>query len=269
MANLVFPTIKCIKISSQPSGKLKRDIVSAGTLLDGNDSLVKDLHTSLKKPAPVKHLWTRAKSRSSVDEESGTYKGLGGAIVGVCTLKPTDKQLRKILSDYKIKDSEKCVVKMKEATKLFLDSILQSKKLKDKIHKFFTRQVKDIDAIAKMIPDFLKADLELMETLRTELSSTETNLREMFPILLKESESLLGKCDLFYVNYIFRFDYSLLDLQWDPMSAPVGKGSFADVYIGQIKTSTYSSTPVALKVCRDPLRENTVTDILLEDRILR
>ena len=237
-------------------------------MLNGQSGLVKDLHTTLKKPAPVKNVWVRAKSKS-VDEDTGTYKGLGGAIVGTCTLKAGDKHVKKIFSDYRLKDKERCMAKMKEATQLYIDSIAQNKRLQERVHKFFSRQVTDIDALAKMIPDFLKADLELMESVKNEVSSTENNLNELLPALLKETHSLLGKCDLFFVNYIFRFDYTLGDIVWDPTTSPLGKGTFADVYLGHIQVSKHAQIPVAMKVCRDPLKEKTVSDILLEDRILR
>lgn len=216
----------------------------------------------------MKNVWARAKSKS-IEEESSTYKGLGGAIVGVSTLKTTDKQLKKIFTDYKLKDTAKCMSKMQETVKLFLDSIIQNKRLRESVHKFFARYVKDIDAVAKMIPDFLKADLELMESLKNELSDTETNLREMFPLFLRQADSLLGQCDLFYVNYIFRFDYNLSDIKWDPSEAPIGKGTFADVHLGHIQATRHATVPVAMKICRESLRESTVSDILLEDRTLR
>lgn len=229
---------------------------------------MKDLHTAIKKPAPVKNVWVRAKSRS-IDEDTGTYKGLGGAIAGVCTVKASDKHLKKIFTDYRLRDTDKCVTKMRQATNIFTENIIQNKRLQDKVHKFFVRNVTDIDALAKMIPDFLKADIELLESLKGEVSSTENNLNELLPTFLKETYALLGQCDLFYVNYIFRFDYSLDDIKWDPSKPPVGKGTFADVYRGHIQATKHAAIPVALKVCRDSLRERTVSDILLEDRILR
>ncbi|WAR25554.1 STY46-like protein [Mya arenaria] len=239
-----------------------------GALLDGDSRIVKDLHKSIRNPAPVKQVWSKAKVKS-MDEDSSTYKGLGGMVASVGTIKAGDKAMKKIFSDYKLKNIPKCVQLMQDAMKAFLDSIFQSKNLQEKVLKFFNRFVKDIDAVAKMIPDFLKADLELMEILKSELSDTQNNLRELFPMLLHESHVLLGQCDSFYVNFIMRFDYDLSDLIWDSRGTPVGSGSFADVYIASIKTPKQGTIPVALKVCRDPLKENTVTDILLEDRTLR
>jgi len=239
-----------------------------GALLDGDSRIVKDLHKSIRNPAPVKSVWSKAKGKS-MDDDASTYKGLGGLIASVGTLKAGDKVVKKIFGSYKLKDTAKCIACMQDATKAFLDSIFQNKNLQDKVLKFFNRFVKDIDAVAKMIPDFLKADLELMEILRTELNDTQTNLRDLFPRLIRDSHVYLGQCDIFYVNFIMKFDYDLSELIWDQHNPPVGSGSFADVYIANIKSSRQGTIPVALKVCRDALKESTVSDILLEDRTLR
>ena len=159
---------------------------------------------------------------------------------------------------------------MQEATKLYLEGICENKNFQDKLNKFFSRFTKGIDAVAKMIPDFLKADMELIEILQNQMKGTESNLRETYPKLIYNGQSLLGQIDLFFVNYIMTFDFSLDDIEWDPEDAPVGSGSFADVYIADIKDrDRRSKMSVAMKVCRDALKENTVSDILLEDRTLR
>lgn len=228
---------------------------------------VQDLHKSIKKQAPPNKIWKKAKE-ASIDEDSGSFKGLGGAISSVCSLKPGDKALKRIFSDYKTRDQQKAINKMQDATRVVLENITQSKHLLTKVHAFFKRFVKGIDAVAKMIPDFLKADLELMEMLRDEMNDTETNLKELFPRLLHDSCYNLSVLDLFYVNYVMMFDYKLEDLKWSANQPPVGSGSFADVYIAELRTGR-GYTPVALKVNKDSLKESTVTDILLEDRTMR
>ena len=238
-------------------------------LLDGDTKTVQNLHQSIKKPAPVKHLWKKAKD-SSIDEDSGTCRGLGGAVSMISDLSSSDKNFKKIFSDYKLRDPDKCVIRMKDATRLYLESICEAKHFQDKLNKFFSRFVKGLDAVSKMIPDFLKADMQLIEILQDQMKDTETNLRETYPKLLHHNHFLLGQLDLFFVNYIMVFDFSIDDMEWDPQDAPVGSGSFADVYIAEVKDVTRrTKRSVAMKVCRDALKENTVSDILLEDRTLR
>ena len=240
-----------------------------GLFLDGDTKIVQNLHQSIKKPAPVKHLWKKAKD-ASIDEDSSAFKGLGGAVSTVSSLSASDKYFKKIFSDYKVKDPQRCVVRMQEATKLYLEGICEAKNFQDKLNKFFNRFTKGLDAVAKMIPDFLKADMELIDILQNQMKGTESNLRETFPKLIHNSMSLLGQLDLFFVNYIMSFDFSLDDIEWDPEDAPVGSGSFADVYIACVKDrDRKSKMSIAMKLCRDALKENTVSDILLEDRTLR
>ena len=241
----------------------------SGVFLDGDTKTVQNLHQSIKRPAPVKHLWMKAKD-ASMDEDSGSFKGLGGAVSTITSLTGSDKAFKKIFSDYKLKDPERCVTRMQDATRLYLQSICETKGFYDKLNRFFSRFVKGIDAVAKMIPDFLKADMQLIEILQEQMKDTENNLRETYPKLIHHSHFLLGQLDLFFVNYIMVFDFSLDDIQWDPQDAPVGSGSFADVYIAEVRdVSRRSKRSVAMKVCRDALKENTVSDILLEDRTLR
>ena len=230
---------------------------------------IQDLHQSIKRQAPVKQLWKKAK-QPSMDEDYGTFKGLGGAVSTISSLSGSDKGFKKIFSDYKLKDPDKCVARMQDATRKYLESICETKNFQDKLNKFFGRFVKGIDAVAKMIPDFLKADMQLIEILQDQMKDTENNLRETYPKLIHHSQFLLGQLDLFFVNYIMVFDFSLDDIIWDPQDAPVGSGSFADVYIAEVKDERNRvKQSVALKVCRDALKESTVSDILMEDRTLR
>lgn len=261
---------KIVKVLKQDFELLEGQVAKLeGVFLDGDTKTVKDLHQSIKKPAPVKHLWKKAKD-TSTEEDSGTFKGLGGAVSTVSSLAASDKNFKKIFSDYKSRDPQKCVAKMQDATRVYLESICDTKNFRDKLNKFFSRYVKGVDAVANMIPDFLKADAQLIEILRDQMNDRENNLRETYPKYIHQSHLLLGQLDLFFVNYIMAFDYSLDDIEWDPLDAPVGSGSFADVYIAGIKDMTRRTKKgVAMKVCRDALKENTVSDILLEDRTLR
>ena len=222
----------------------------------------------MKKPAPVKSLWKKAKDGGGEDD-GGSYKGLGGVIASVVTPKQVEKQLKKVFEKYSPRDEERSLMKMHDATRIVLECIFYSKNLQEKIHSYFKRFVKGIDAVAKMIPDFLKADQEMIETLRDEMNNADQSLKELFPRLISKSFSLQGQIDLFYINFIMVFDYDIeKDVIWDQTSPPLGSGSFADVYIGKIRGSR-ADKPCALKVCKDAMRENTVSDILLEDRTLR
>lgn len=246
--------------------------VLIGALLDGDVKIVHDLQKSIKAPASPNKIWKKD-IEARLEDDCSSYKGLGGFIVAVGSLKYSDhKIVENMFSDYQEEDSTKSVSKMRDATKLFLDIFLDTKHLREQVHSFFKRFVKGIDAVAKMIPDILKADLQLMEMLTHEIDGIKVHLEHLFPRLLHESNALLGQLDLFFVNYVMVFDYKLDDLSWDLRCPPVGSGSFADVYLAEIKSSSRrsrGSVSVALKVFRDTLKEKTVSDILLEDRTMR
>ncbi|KAL3853547.1 hypothetical protein ACJMK2_017082 [Sinanodonta woodiana] len=239
-----------------------------GALLGGEQGVVTDLHQSIKKQVPIKLLFKRM--TKNVDDDAKAVRGLGGAISELGSIDTHRmKEAKALLKDIKKKSAESV---MQEATALYVGSIFQSKDIGQRIHHYFSQFIKGIDAVANMIPDFLRADRELIKNLQEELKTFDKSLADEYPRMLTKGANLQGRLDLFYVNSIMKFDYQLSDIVWGKDSAPIGSGSFADVYLAQLKEggkSESSLIPVALKVFRDELRASTVTDILLEDRVLR
>ncbi|KAK3610640.1 hypothetical protein CHS0354_009105 [Potamilus streckersoni] len=239
-----------------------------GALLGGEQGVVTDLHQSIKKQVPIKMLFK--KIAKNVDDDAKAVRGLGGAISELGTIDTHRiKEAKAFLKDIKKKSPEGM---MQEATALYIGSIFQSKDIRRRIHHYFSQFVKGIDAVANMIPDFLRADRELIKNLQEEMKTFDKSLADEYPRMLTKGTNLQGRLDMFFVNSIMKFDYQLSDLVWGKDSAPIGSGSFADVYLAQLKeigNNESSLIPVALKVFRDELRVSTVTDILLEDRVLR
>ncbi|KAL3853545.1 hypothetical protein ACJMK2_017080 [Sinanodonta woodiana] len=240
-----------------------------GALLDGESKVITDLHKSIKKQAPVKHLFKKAKT-SSEDDDLLSVKGLGAVVcsAGRLDLSSKNKEIKTLVKNSKVSPE----TKLCEAMGLFISSIFENRELKAKVHKYFSKFMKGIDTIARMINDFLKADRQMIKNLTEEMQEYDQNLNDVFPTLIPKCYKLQGQLDIFFVNYIMKFDYKLEDLSWNMDDDPIGSGSFADVYLAHIKggkSTMERALPVALKVCRDPLKESTVTDILLEDRTLR
>lgn len=232
-----------------------------GTLVGDRDkTIINDLHKSMKKQAPVKTLWKKAKKDGSDDD----IRGLGGAVGAVGSAIGSSKKFREIFKGYK-KDNNSS--KMSEATVLFIESIFEGNELQEKIASYLGKLLKGVDEIAKKIPEFLKADRQLLEEIRGNIKETDEKMKLLYPQLISSGHSIQGDLDLFFVFYIMEMDYRLSDLEWHREDL-LGKGSFADVFKGRLKLSN-KSEDVALKYCNDPLSEKVVSDILLEDRTLR
>ncbi|CAC5409764.1 unnamed protein product [Mytilus coruscus] len=231
-----------------------------GTLLGEHDKkMIKDLYKSIKKQAPVKNIWRKAK-RDDIDD----IKGLGGAVAVASAAIASNKQFREKFKSYKKENSTK---KMAEATDLFIESIVHGNDLQDRISHYLRKLVKGVDEIAKKIPEFLKADSQLLEKLTDSVRKADDNLHTMYPQFISSGQTIQGELDLFFVYHIMDMDYRLSDVEWNRKDL-LGSGSFADVYKGHLKLSSHTEI-VALKYCKDPLSERVVSDILLEDRTLR
>ncbi|OWF42780.1 tyrosine-protein kinase Fer-like [Mizuhopecten yessoensis] len=231
-----------------------------GVLLDGDTRAVTDLHKSMKRQAPVRQIWKKAKAG---DDDESNVKGLGGVVSSVGSIGP-EKTVKSIFRSYKADSARQ---KMTDATDKFIQSIFEKDDLKKKLKRFIGKFVKGIDNIAKMIPEFVRADTELINRISSEMDNMEDNLRNVFPQLLRHSSTLQGQIDMFFVHAIMERDFRLRDVEYSKADI-LGSGSFADVYKAKLKVTRTPMT-VALKVSKDPLKENNVTDILLEDRTSR
>ncbi|KAL3851674.1 hypothetical protein ACJMK2_015401 [Sinanodonta woodiana] len=242
-----------------------------GVLLGGDTGLVRNLHESMRAQQPATHFMKtkQSKQRKGTKEDvADSVKGLGGAIASAGGIDIKDKSVKSTFKKYVSKEGLEIVL-MQEATALFLESLTQSKELDRNIYNFFSRFTKEIDQVAKMMPEFLKADKEMIKLLRGQMQDADRNLKEILPDLLRKGRSLQGSLDIFYVENIMKFDYELGDLDWDRSKPRLGKGSFADVYLAKLIKGMPEPVPVALKVCRDVTVAGNVTDILLEDATLR
>lgn len=222
--------------------------------------IINDLHKSMKRQAPVKTLWRKANKNAADDD----IRGLGGAIGTLGSTIASNRKFRELFKNYKKESNSK---KMSEATVMFLESLFQSNDMLDKISNFLGKLVKGVDEIAKKIPEFVKADSQLLEQMTHSVKTTDEHLRKVYPQLIGQGLKVQGELDLFYVKNIMDLDYRLGDLQWDKQEI-LGSGAFADVYKGNLIVGG-KNQQVALKRCKDPLSEKVVSDILLEDRTLR
>ncbi|WAR28741.1 DUSTY-like protein [Mya arenaria] len=215
------------------------------------DSKGKAMMLKTVKLMPVKGIF--AKKKGKVER---TYSTMGGAVSCVGMLDTGKKNVRKLFKDRytdKVSQNQRAAV-MAEATTLYIKSILEHKDMNSKLRKYFDRFFKDIDEAAKRIPEFLKADQQLIETLRNSMTEIE-QLKEKLPSLCNDCADMHGELDIFYINNIMKFDYDISEFDWHGKH-PLGSGSFADVFRSEI-------------VANEAVSRKNVTDILTEDRTMR
>ncbi|XP_069125049.1 uncharacterized protein [Argopecten irradians] len=233
-------------------------------LLPGDKRAVSDFHKSIKRPAPVKNVFQKA-GKTQGDKPSDDLKRIGGAVACAGLLNTKSKDIRGIFRSYGKNDPRKS---MEDASMLFIHSITSGRALKVKLDLFLSKYTKGIDDIAKMIPDLLKADRILMETLRNEVKENKGLLSNIYPELLRDITRKQGLLDMFYVRSVMESDFRARELDID-RSRSLGSGTFADVYRGNLIPSGEKATRVAVKINKESLNHHNVSDLLLEDRTLR
>lgn len=234
-----------------------------GALLDGDVRVIKDLHKSMRKQAPVRQIWAKAKETKSTGGDK--LNSLGAMVSSAGGLSPSDKRVRDICKGYAAKNARQGMMSL---VSIFIENIFDGDDLRIKISKFVGRFAKGVDTVAKKIPDFVAADKELIKNIQEDLQHAEYNLREVFPKFLSMGTKLQGQLDVFYVKKIMEMDYRLRDLEYNQTEDLMGSGSFADVFKGKMVCYRPPVT-IALKIGKDYLQENNISDVLLEDRTMR
>ncbi|KAK7481813.1 hypothetical protein BaRGS_00026960, partial [Batillaria attramentaria] len=228
-------------------------------LFEGIDKrLVTDFHNSMQRAMPVKNVWMKARTRT---RDSG-FLSLGTAISECRTADVTGNPLKNVFRNYDARNPQA----LEEASRLFLEQI-KDEDIASATKKFFDRIAKRFDAASRLLPEFLKADQELLETLQGEVKGEQERLVSMYPQLLDSCSQLQGDLDMFFVQRLMSFEFSMDDLKYDA-GKRIGDGSFAEIYRSQIPGPDGHIT-VALKIQKEKLKRSNVTDVLLEDRTLR
>lgn len=233
-------------------------------LAGGDSSAVVILHKSFKRDSPI--LLRASPPRSVSSDRKGEYKHRLSDYV--CSVggysKDVKKAIKPIFKKYK---KETCVQLMFKATDIYINCLVNNSQLKEMVAKYVKRFSKDINKIAKMIPELIAMDKRLMSTLEAEVMTTKETMF-VIPEHLRRCLILQGEIDLFYVYDMLKLDYQLRDLEWNEKKK-LGVGTFAVVHPGILNIGNGLKTEVAIKVFKDPLRTNTVSELLLEDETLR
>ncbi|KAK3579087.1 hypothetical protein CHS0354_029946 [Potamilus streckersoni] len=221
---------------------------------------------------PVKSVFVQAgkkkgdkktKKKGKKDKDENPIDTLGSAVSCAGSFNISkDRDVRALFREYKNRSP---VDLMKEATHLYVRNIFQSSDLKKKLMFFFKRFLKGLDKVAAVIPAFIKADRELISTLHRQLEDNSPTNDDILG-LMKGFSKLEGSLDIIFINYIMKFDFKEGEVEFS--SSLLGSGSYAYVRAGSIKING-SKMNVALKVGKDPLSVQNVSEILMEDRCHR
>ena len=76
-----------------------------------------------------------------------------------------------------------------------------------------SRIAKRFDAASRLLPEFLKADRSLMQTLQGEVQGEQERLASMYPKLMNTCIVLQGTLDMFFVQRLMAFDFSMRELK--------------------------------------------------------
>ena len=216
----------------------------------------------MKKQAPVRQIWAKAKETKSGGDK---VNSLGSMVSSAGGLSTSDRRVKEICKNYSPGNQEQS---MKSLVSIYIENIFDGNHLTIKISNFVKRFAKGVDTITKKIPDFINADADLIKNVKEDLKNAEHNLEEVFPKLLQTGNKLQGKLDVFYVKKIMEVDFRLRDINYNPSEDILGSGAFAEVYHAKLLCYEPPFT-VALRIGKDYLQENNVSDILLEDRTMR
>lgn len=198
--------------------------------------------------------------RPSVDKHS-----LGNVVCHEANFDLSSKSVKSLFRSYKADNSPQ---KMREAWKRFIETILESDKLEQHINLFLERFESSIQNIEKRIPEILEMDKQLFNNLTSDLSTSRQNMEEIFPQNIAECLHMQGELDMVFTEKLKMEQSDLRTITWQG-SDIIGSGSFADVFLSELRNANDQFIKVAVKVYKNPLSVKNVSDILLEERTLR
>uniref|UniRef100_A0A0B7B5M4 Protein kinase domain-containing protein n=1 Tax=Arion vulgaris TaxID=1028688 RepID=A0A0B7B5M4_9EUPU len=189
-----------------------------------------------------------------------SFLSIGAAVTSSFNLDAKDPKVKKL---FKEKYDSHPAKTMEEATLIYL-SMMGEAAIASAMGKFFDRFIKGIDRVGSMVPQLMKADQELLESLTEELKSGTQKLSE-FPALSRTCSDIQGNLDMFYVQRLITTDFTADQIIPGEI---LGSGSFARVYKATLKLKA-GNEQVAIKEPTNKLTTDDVTDVLLEDAMLR
>ena len=189
---------------------------------------------------------------------------IGAPVYGIFAFKSKLVDKKK-LKTYK---KDKCAF-MREMSADYLEEVIEEKSLKP----FVKEQMKEAQVCLKQIearlPELIQADKMLYNQLRAETRSKE-EITERYQPILDEASLVRGRLAVFGFEEVQAAHIEAEDLTWsEDTSSHLGRGAFANVYIGKMERSENSNLTVALKVYNEVLDAKNASQFMGEVQILR
>ena len=171
----------------------------------------------------------------------------------------------KILKRYK---KDKCAF-MRVASAGYLEELIEEKSLKP----FVKEQMKEAQVCLKQIearlPELIQADKMLYNQLRAETRSKE-EITERYRPIVEEASLVRGRLAVFGFEEVQATHIEAENLTWsEDTSSHLGRGAFANVFIGKMERNENSNLTVALKVYNEVLDAKNASLFMAEVQILR
>ncbi len=174
-----------------------------------------------------------------------------------------DKQM---LEEYKANKADAMSSLSDEVLEKFLDKNSLTKLIQTQLQTV----TQNLDAMMQAVPKLIEADRALIVKLQNEREASEVSLAERYLPLYRRCLDLHGSLDLFYMSTVRKYDISVDSLSWDPTQPPVASGTFGDIYPATwSREKPGEDKKVAVKLRREHVDAQNVTDILIEEENLR
>ncbi|XP_022796272.1 dual specificity protein kinase shkA-like [Stylophora pistillata] len=155
---------------------------------------------------------------------------------------------------------------MAEASADYLDEVIKESTLES----FVKHQLNDaklcLKQIEARIPELVQADIVACKQLKDETRSKK-EIIELYQPLLDEAVEIRGRLAIFGLSEVRAVDVSSRDLEWKEDDL-LGRGAFASVYRGKMKTENGEERTVALKAFHEFLHPGNASVILNEIDLL-
>ncbi|KAJ8298478.1 hypothetical protein KUTeg_025009 [Tegillarca granosa] len=227
---------------------------------DDKSSFSASLAASQGLKSSISHIF-KSQGKDSVKRKMYS-RGLGGAIVKDISFESADKTVKYLFKPY---TTSICSEVMTEATKLFLNTILETRVLNQAIKSYLEPLENKLQNVTKTIKEICETNKKMLQTLNTEIGKLESNTTVQKNIHTN-CVSFQSHLDLFFARYLLHEHFDFTDLKIDRNH--LSRGDTFDIFPGEIN-SDIVTREVVVKMSRKVISEDNATALMARDKQLR